>query len=168
MKNRVLAILIVLLFALASVYASSGSAQTIEFPNITVFDKDGNEVNLTDFRGKPVVLNFWASWCGPCKKEMPDFDELYKEVGDEVYFVMVNMADGKRETVESGAAYVESMGYSFPVYYDTAQNAAYTLGISSIPMTIFLDAKGHGVTYAVGALSKSSVMYGIELAKNNK
>ncbi|MBO5769712.1 MAG: TlpA family protein disulfide reductase [Spirochaetales bacterium] len=168
MKNRIIATFIVLIFALASVYASSADVQTVEFPNITVFDKDGNVVNLTDFRGKPVVLNFWASWCGPCKNEMPTFDEVYKEVGNDVYFVMVDMTDGVRETVESGSAYVEKMGYSFPVYYDTAQNAAYTLGISSIPMTIFLDAKGHGVTYYIGALNKDALLYGIDVVKNHK
>ena len=168
MKNRISATFIVLVFALASVYASSADVQTVEFPNITVFDKDGNVVNLTDFRGKPVVLNFWASWCGPCKNEMPTFDEVYKEVGNDVYLVMVDMTDGVRETVESGSAYVEKMGYSFPVYYDTAQNAAYTLGISSIPMTIFLDAKGHGVTYYIGALNKDAVLYGIDVVKNHK
>lgn len=168
MKNRIIATFIVLIFALASVYASSADVQTVEFPNITVFDKDGNVVNLTDFRGKPVVLNFWASWCGPCKNEMPAFDEVYKEVGNDVYFVMVDMADGVRETVESGSAYVEKMGYSFPVYYDTAHSAAYTLGISSIPMTIFLDAKGHGVTYYIGALNKDALLYGIDVVKNHK
>ena len=168
MKNRIIATFIVLIFALASVYASSADVQTVEFPNITVFDKDGNVVNLTDFRGNPVVLNFWASWCGPCKNEMPAFDEVYKEVGNDVYFVMVDMADGVRETVESGSAYVEKMGYSFPVYYDTAHNAAYTLGISSIPMTIFLDAKGHGVTYYIGALNKDALLYGIDVVKNHK
>jgi len=60
-------------------------------PDFTVYDMDGNEVHLYDFVGKPVVVNFWASWCGPCKSEMPDFEEKFGEYGDEIVFMMVNI-----------------------------------------------------------------------------
>ena len=111
-------------------------------PDFTVYDIDGNAVRLSDFRGKPVVLNFWASWCGPCKAEMPDFEEAYKEYGEEIHFVIVNLTDGRSETVESASGYIAEMGYTFPVYYDTQMDAAYTYGISSIPMTVFVDPEG--------------------------
>ena len=75
-------------------------------PDFTVFDLDGNEVHLQDFFGKPIVLNFWASWCGPCKMEMPDFNEKYQELGEEIQFLMINMTDGDRETVETAAAFI--------------------------------------------------------------
>ena len=64
-----------------------------EAPDFTVVDIDGNEHKLSEFEGKPVVLNFWASWCGPCKSEMPDFDEAYKKYKDEIHFLMVNLTD---------------------------------------------------------------------------
>lgn len=67
-------------------------------PDFTVYDADGNQVKLHDFIGKPIVLNFWASWCGPCQMEMPDFHEKYLELGDEINFLMVNMTTG-RETL---------------------------------------------------------------------
>ncbi|MEG1741432.1 MAG: TlpA disulfide reductase family protein [Acetivibrio sp.] len=68
--------------------------------DFTVIGTNGKEINLSDFIGKPVVLNFWASWCPPCKGEMPDFNEMYLEYGDTIEFMMVNMTDGVRETIE--------------------------------------------------------------------
>ncbi len=56
-------------------------------PDFTVYDADGNAVHLTDFRGKPVVLNFWASWCGPCKSEMPAFNDTAEDLNGEVVFL---------------------------------------------------------------------------------
>ena len=55
-------------------------------PDVTVVDGEGNEVKLSDFRGKGVVLNFWASWCGPCKMEMPHFQDAYEQYGEDVHF----------------------------------------------------------------------------------
>jgi len=132
-------------------------------PDFTVYDIDGNAFRLSDFRGKPVILNFWASWCGPCKAEMPDFEEAYTEYGEDIHFVIVNLADGRSETVESGSAYIEEMGYTFPVYYDTDMDAAYTYGISSIPMTVFLDAEGAIVTGQVGMISADALEENIGL-----
>ena len=66
-------------------------------PDFTVYDLDGNAVQLSDYIGKPIVLNFWASWCGPCQMEMPDFHEKYLQLGEEVNFLMIIMTTG-RET----------------------------------------------------------------------
>ena len=134
-------------------------------PDFTVYDQAGNAVNLSDFVGKPTIVNFWASWCGPCKMEMPDFDEKYKELGEEIHFVMVNMTDGSQETIEKAAAFVEESGYSFPVYYDTDMDAAMTYGVSSIPSTFFIDAEGNAVAWAQGMIDAATLQKGIDMLK---
>ena len=137
-------------------------------PDFTVYDAEGNAFKLWDFRGKPVILNFWASWCGPCKSEMPDFQEVYEEYGEEIHFLMVNMTDGYQETVESASKFIADAGYTFPVYYDTASEAAYTYNVYSIPTTFFIDAEGYGVAYGSGAMDKEIIMTGIEMIRSEK
>ena len=148
--------------------ASAPTAQTTEpandlTPEFTVYDLDGKEVHLSDFFGKPIVLNFWASWCGPCQMEMPDFNEKYLEVGEEVQFLMVNMTDGSRETVESASAFIAEQGYSFPVYYDTDLDAATVYSVYSLPTTYFIDVEGYTVARATGAISGETLQRGIDM-----
>jgi len=130
-------------------------------PDFTVVDYDGNEVKLSDLFGKPIVLNFWASWCPPCKSEMPEFHKVYEEMGDEVTFVMVDLVDGSRETVEKGKAYVEEQGFLFPVYFDTEGEAGAAYGISSIPTTIFINEDGFIVNGTQGAMDEEALRLGI-------
>ena len=130
-------------------------------PDFTVLDRDGNPVKLSDLRGKPVILNFWASWCGPCQSEMPDFQKAYETYGDDVHFMIVNVTDGSRETVETARAYVDGQGYTFPIYFDTTLEAAILYGASAIPLSVFMDAEGRCVAHASGALSAATLQKGI-------
>ena len=132
-------------------------------PDFTALDAEGNEVKLSDYFGKPIVLNFWASWCGPCKSEMPDFNETYLAKGEEIQFLMVNMTDGARETLDIAKTFVADSGYSFPVLYDINQEAAMTYGISSLPTTIFIGADGAMVAYAMGAIDGETLDRGIDM-----
>ena len=135
-------------------------------PDFTVVDGTGAEVKLSDFVGKPVVLNFWASWCPPCKAEMPDFEEAYKKYKDDVVFMMVDMTDGVQETVDQAQAHIASCGYTFPVYFDTNSEAAYAYYVSSIPQTFFIDAGGNLVAYADSMIDAAALEKGIGMILN--
>ena len=132
-------------------------------PDFTVYDSEGNPYKLSDFRGKPVILNFWASWCGPCKSEMPDIEKAYQTYGDQIHFLLVDLTDGYQETVESAAAYIAEEGFTFPVYYDTAIEGAMAYGVSGIPVTYFIDAEGNLVAYYQSAMSESILQQGIDM-----
>ncbi|WKY47566.1 TlpA disulfide reductase family protein [Eubacteriaceae bacterium ES3] len=139
----------------------SGSAIGQNAPDFLVFDANGNAVRLSDFEGKPIVLNFWASWCPPCLSEMYFFNEAYLEKGTEVTFLMVDLTDGQRETQDDGQRYVDSQGFSFPVYFDLEQDAGIQMGITSIPTTYFIDAGGIIQFGYQGAITSDLLLDGI-------
>lgn len=183
MKNKNILLIIILALAILIVGASTlynalsdqvedesyQNAQTNEQKvaamDFTVTDKEGNEVKLSDFAGKPIVLNFWASWCGPCQMEMPDFEEMYQKYGTEVQFVMVNMTDGSQETVASASEFIAENGYTFPVYYDTKMEGAYVYSVYSLPMTLFIDADGYVTGKSTGMISGENLLKGIKAIK---
>ena len=144
-------------------YEGEGEVISEAAPDFTVYDKAGNAVKLSDMKGMPVVLNFWASWCPPCKSEMPDFNEIAKEYEGKVTFMMVNLTDGQSETQESAQSFIDSMGYTFPVYFDLNSDAAYVYGIQSIPTTFFIDADGNLIAYASGAIDGDTLKRGISM-----
>ena len=143
--------------------APAAEAEKTPAPDFTVFDPQGNRVKLSDFAGRPVVLNFWASWCPPCIVEMPLFNEVYAEVKDDIAFMMADLVDGQRETLARGEEYVKEQGYDFPVYFDNELQAAAAYGVTSIPATVFIDADGYIVTAHLGAISREKLQENVNL-----
>ena len=133
--------------------------QTVPAPDFTVLDWDGNEVKFSDYVGKPIVLNFWAHWCGPCQTEMPEFNAAYEALGGEVTFLMVH----EGAAVEDGKAKVTEGGYTFPVVFDVDGMAGATYGITAYPTSFFIDAGGNVVAYYMGAMDAKLLQKGIDM-----
>ena len=130
-------------------------------PDFEVYDAQGNAVRLSDFKGKPVVVNFWATWCGPCKSELPHFEKLMEEYSG-VEFMMVNLTDGSRDTVDSVKAFIKDNGYVFNTYFDTSSGAAIAYNVYSIPFTIFVDKDGNLISDYTGAMTEEILRKNIE------
>ena len=148
----------------ASAPAASNPADSTPFSEVpttrsfTVYNTDGEPVKFADYLGKPIVLNFWASWCGPCKSEMPTFQQAFEEFGDQVQFLMINVG----EMVDDAESFLASTGYTFPVLFDINGEGAYAYQISAIPTTFFLNASGEVVDADVGAMPESDLLAAIE------
>ena len=130
-----------------------------------VLNTEGEKVKLSDFYGRPIVVNFWATWCMPCKMELPEFEEAYKKYNQDIEFLMVNLTDGYNEKVEDVKKFVEENDYGFPLYFDTELSASNTYNIYSIPQTLFIDKEGNIVKSYTGMINKQNLERYIEALK---
>ena len=139
--------------------AISDKNTSTQAPDFTLKNQAGEDVSLSDYIGKPVILNFWASWCPPCQEEMPNFNELsqkYDKSGEAV-FLMINLTDGGRETMDTAIGFLTDKKYSMNVLFDVDGNAANLYNISSIPATFFIDGKGKIRNSVVGSLTMTQL-----------
>ena len=123
--------------------------------DFTVYDADGNEVKLSDWIGKPVIVYNWATWCPPCRSELPDFEEAYRTYGDMVVFAMVDV--DTEETPEDVAAFMDMYGYTFPVYFDTDGIFLEERTLEELPVAYAIDSDGHMMGAKYGTLTNESL-----------
>ena len=123
----------------------------IPVPDFRFTDEDGNTLHFDDFKGKPVVINFWGTWCPYCVMEMDDFDKAVAEYGDKVNFLFLDVPDGEGETPAKVHEFLDDNGYkNILSYYDTRGEGYYVFGLSSFPTTIYIDADGNLFDAAIG------------------
>ena len=139
---------------------SAGTEETVTpAVDFTLKDQYGNTHTLSEYKGKTVFLNFWATWCPPCKAEMPDIQKIYEEYqekGDDSLVILGIAAPnwGQEQSQEGITAFLEEMGYTYPVVMDTTGEMFMAYGISSFPTTFMIDKEGNVFGYASGQLSE--------------
>jgi len=126
---------------------SSGVTKAIDFK---LKDLDGKELSLSDLKGKNVFLNFWATWCPPCKAEMPEIEKLYQETKDSD-LVIVSIEIG--EPLGTVKSFIDTNKYNFKVLLDLDQSVAAKYNIASIPTSYFIDKEGNIISKKMGAMN---------------
>lgn len=119
----------------------------------TVYSDLGDATPLTKLAdGRPLVINFWATWCPYCIDEMDDFQAIYDDYSDRVAFAFVDATDGNRETIEDAKAWVESHSYTLPFYYDIQRQAVAAFGIGAFPTTVVVAPDGEILAISSGRI----------------
>ena len=119
-------------------------------PDFTLEGLDGRPISLSGFRGRPVLINFWASWCPPCRGEMPDLEELQREYADAG---LVVLAVNLREEPAAAQRYAETLGLTFPIALDRSARVAARYNVSALPTSYFVGPDGVIRDLNVGALT---------------
>lgn len=144
-----------LMFLTACAAGSSTEQQSTNIPkppiDLTLEDLNGQSVRLSDLRGEVVLVNYWASWCSPCRDEMPILDAFYK-ANQSAGFTL--LAVNVSESAEDAAEYVKEHGYSFTVWSDPPGDTMIELGINGLPASMLLDKGGRIVKVWLGPLTK--------------
>lgn len=122
-------------------------------PDFSLSDVSGQPVTLSELRGQPVVVIFWASWCTHCEKEMPLMQDMYEKYGDQgLQVVGVNVPGLGGDTIEKAKAFVAQKGLSFPVVFDQAGQTYGAYGVNGVPNLFFIDKDGVMVAAYPGAM----------------
>ena len=136
-KNKIIASAAAVLFVVFGIFmigTSSVSAQ--EAPDFTLTDLEGNKVSLSDFKGKVIIVDFWATWCGPCKMEIPSFIKLQDDYQDDVVVLGVSLDQGGPGVV---VPFAEKMNINYPIVYGDGSVVQAYGGIRGIPTTFVID-----------------------------
>ena len=131
---------------------------TVMAADFTVVNAEGSSVKLSSLAGKPVVVNFWATWCAPCVSELPEFQRAYEEYGDRVEFIFINI----EADVGKVMSFMQDNGFNFPLYFDLTCVAQEGYSVSSIPMSVFIDPEGHVSAEQEGSMDYDTISGYIE------
>lgn len=132
------------------VEATPDAPPVVEAPDFTLQRPDGTTVTLSDLRGKAVLLNFWATWCGPCRAEMPHIQAVYDDPAWQARGLEI-LAVNVGESAAKVSGFMKDTGFSFPVLVDSSQKVPQTYNVRAIPTTYFIDENGIMVAVKMGA-----------------
>jgi len=124
-----------------------------EAPNFSFISEQGHLQQLSDYRGTPVVLNFWATWCPPCRMEKPHFQQAFERYGNDVKFIILNV----NEPMEVVREYADEEGFTFPLYFDEGHEGAIAFDAAHVPTSFFIDADGVIRAHFLGAINFDTI-----------
>lgn len=127
-------------------------------PAISMTDFEGTTFDLSDYRGKPLVVNFWASWCPSCVAEMPEFEQVHKATDGKVGFLGINQSD----SIDAAKDLARKTGVTYRLAIDPQGQIFQAFGGAGMPTTVFIDADGNVIEVVVGQLSKDALVGYIE------
>lgn len=139
-----------------------GPIQKVFTSDFTYYNVDGEAMKLSDLRGKPIIVNCFASWCMPCRSEMPHFDEAIQEYDGRICFLMLDINNYGNDTMEDALTMVQQLGLSFDVVFDSDGEAAKAYGLRYFPTTLFIAPDGALLETRIGAMTQSMLADEIE------
>jgi DsbE subfamily thiol:disulfide oxidoreductase len=158
-KHKIIILAVLLLAGAAFLFFNATRSSNIgkgsEAPGFEVRDAaSGKELSSSDLKNKIIFVNFWASWCQPCKEEMPSIEALYREMMGKEDFVMITIL--YKDSPGNAIGYMKSNGYTFPVYVDPDGSSARNYGVTGVPETYIVDKKGVLVRRVIGGADWNS------------
>ena len=162
MKRKLIMVLMFALMSFSLFAAKTNKNEDVKVPNIVLQDQYGKKHNLADYKGKVVVINFWATWCGYCVREMPDFEKVYKEFGSNSKDVIIigiagpksklnaNNVDVSKEEI---TAFLKKKNITYPTLMDETGKTFADYGVRAFPTTYVINKKGFLEGYVSGAIT---------------
>ena len=162
MKRKLIMVLMFALMSFSLFAAKSNKNEDVKVPNIVLQDQYGKKHNLADYKGKVVVINFWATWCGYCVREMPDFEKVYKEFGSNSKDVIIIGIAGPKSKLnannidvskEEVTAFLKKKNITYPTLMDETGKTFADYGVRAFPTTYVINKKGFLEGYVSGAIT---------------
>ena len=162
MKRKLIMVLMFALMSFSLFAAKTNKKEDVKVPNIVLQDQYGKKHNLADYKGKVVVINFWATWCGYCVRELPDFEKVYKELGSNAKDVIIigiagpksklnaNNVDVSKEEI---TAFLKKKNITYPTLMDETGKTFADYGVRAFPTTYVINKKGFLEGYVSGAIT---------------
>ena len=165
-KSKLVLVLVFIIMSFSAFAAESNKKEDVKMPNIVLYDQYGKKHNIEEYKGKVVVINFWATWCGYCVQEMPEFEKVYKEFGSNKKDVIIlgvagpiskknqNNVDVEKDEVIS---FLKKKNITYPTLMDETGKSFDDYKVRALPMTYVINKDGYLEGFVSGAITSEQL-----------